>query len=63
MMYLLSLHYKEKHEQSVGTCSRTTTPVAVVQVAFVRIPGKTRVGVFSIFTRFLENLRESETLV
>ena len=27
MMYSLSLHYKEKHEKSVGTCSRHTTPL------------------------------------
>jgi len=26
-MYSLSLHYKEKPEESVGTCSRTTTPL------------------------------------
>jgi len=27
MMYPLSLYYKEKHEKSVGTCSRPTIPL------------------------------------
>jgi len=26
-MYSLILHYKEKHEKSVGTCSHPTTPL------------------------------------
>jgi len=25
-MYSVSLHYKEKHEKNVRTCSRTTIP-------------------------------------
>jgi len=38
MMYPLLLYYKEKHEKSVGTCSRPTIPLGwqCINATFVK---------------------------